>query len=227
MADRRWLARIATPLLAASALAVVIVAGDLPLRAHRDLDSGRSRAAVALRDHVIPFQQWGTKLFTLPHLESAYDHVYYLTEAIPGDQHDAMVADLEQALRENDEVDLFLLAHSNRFIYWASEVPPELREKLRLVYNTGCGDAVQGPSWLALGARAYVGHPSSHSLSPIFYVYFLRRWVRGWSLGDAVSAANGEAHRRVTWFGLDDPAGDPRAVLVGRADLWVGGEAEK
>ena len=43
-------------------------------------------------------------------------------------------------------VDLFLLAHSNKFIVWVAELPPARRAHLRLVYNTGCGDLPQGPS---------------------------------------------------------------------------------
>lgn len=222
-ADRRRLALVATPLLAAGALALVIAVGDVPLRSHRAPDSGHSRAAVALRDDVIPFQKWGTELFTVPHLRSAYDQVYYLTQRTPGDQHQALVDDLTRALRDHDEVDLFLLAHGNRFIDWAREVPAELRHKLRLVYNTGCGNAYQGQEWLELGAQAYVGHASPHSVSPAFYFFFLRRWVRGWSLAEAVEAANRAAHRRMVWFGMDQAWADPRAVLVGRADLWVGG----
>ena len=222
-ADRRRLALIATPLLAASALALVMVVGDIPLRRHRAPGGGHSCAAVALRDDVIPFQKWGTELFTVPHLRAAYDQVYYLTQRTPGDQHQALVNDLTRALRGHEQVDLFLLAHGNRFIDWVAEVPPELRHKLRLVYNTGCANAYQGEEWLALGAEAYVGHPSPHSMSPAFYFYFLRRWVRGWSLGQAVEAANQAAHRRMVWFGMDHDLEDPRATLVGKADLWVGG----
>ena len=50
------------------------------------------------------------------------------------------------------------LAHHNHFLYWVAQLPPEWRVHLRVVYNTGCRDAGQGPSWLKLGARTYVGH---------------------------------------------------------------------
>jgi hypothetical protein len=57
------------------------------------------------------------------------------------------------------------------------------------VYKTGCYDLKQGPLWLSLGAKAYVGHPG-YSVSPVFYFYFLRRWTRGIKLADAIEESN-------------------------------------
>ena len=82
-------------------------------------------------------------------------------------------------------MDLYLLAHHNHYVNWVAQVPAAARSHLRLVYNTGCRDVRQGPRWLNLGARAYVGHPGE-SASPVFYFFFLRRWTRGYSLGEAV-----------------------------------------
>lgn len=212
-----------TPLFCLAALAVAVAVGDMPMGRARSLDTGETRAAVALRDHVIPFQKWGTKLFTLPHLEESYDRVYYLTQETFGDKREELAAAVADALATHDHVDLFLLAHGNRFVDWLDGIDPVARQKLRLVYNTGCGGADQGEDWIALGADAYVGHPALQSLSPVFYVFFLRRWVRGHGLADAVDAANRAAHRRLGWFGLDDPAWAPTAAIAGRADLWIGG----
>src|SRR5688500_15638211 len=104
LADRRTLARCATPVLCAAALALVVAFGDVPRGRARSLDSGESRAVVALRDHVIPFQKWGTKLFTLPHLEESYDRVTYLTQDHRGDKHDELVSALADALATHDHV---------------------------------------------------------------------------------------------------------------------------
>jgi hypothetical protein len=221
--DRRRLALVVTPLLALAALALVIRLGDRPILRQRSLDSAPSRAAVAIRDHVIPFQKWGTKLFTLPLLEEGYDEVYYLTQATFGDQRRELIDAVDDALRHHDQVDIFLLSHGNRFIDWIVLVDPVLREKIRLVYNTGCGNADQGEMWLAAGADAYVGHPAIHSISPAFYFYFLRRWVRGYPLADAVAEANRAAARRLDWFGQAGPFTDATALIIGQSDIWVGG----
>jgi hypothetical protein len=223
--DRRRLALVVPPVLAILALTVVILVGDRPVLRQRSLDTGTTRAAVAIRDHVIPFQKWGTKLFTLPHLEDGYDKVYYLTQATFGDKRHELADAVEDALRHYDEVDIFLLAHGNFFIDWIAGIDPALRQKIRLVYNTGCGNASQGDMWLAEGADAYVGHPALHSVSPAFYFYFLRRWVRGYSLGEAVADANRAAAKRLDWFGQASPLTDATAVLFGPADLWIGAGA--
>jgi len=221
--DRRRLALVLTPLIALAALVLVVIVGDRPILRQRSLDTGSSRAAVAIRDHVIPFQKWGTKLFTLPHLEDAYDRVYYLTQNGYHDKQYTFELAIEDALRHHDQVDIFLLAHGNRFIDWVEHIDPVLRQKIRLVYNTGCGDSRQAPMWLAIGADAYVGHPALHSLSPAFYFFFLRRWVRGYSLAEAVAEANRAAARRLDWFGQAGPLTDATAYVSGRPDLWVGG----
>ncbi len=138
--------------LAVLALGLVIAAADTPVMRRRAAPAGRSRAAVALRDHVVPFQKWGTRLFTVPLLEEGYDRVYYMTQGHPGDRRAEMVAALDEALAKHDDVDLFLLAHGNRFVDWVEEVDPGLRRRLRLVYNTGCAGGWQAEEWLAAGA---------------------------------------------------------------------------
>jgi hypothetical protein len=220
--DRRRLALVATPLLAALALALVMAAGDRPLARRREPGRARTRAAIALRDHVIPFQKWGTRLFTLPLLEEAYNDVVYLTQERPGDKRAELVAALERALADHDDVDLFLLAHGNRFVDWVAAIDPALRARLRLVYNTGCGGAGQADDWLAAGADVYVGHAAPQSMSPAFYFYFLRRWARGWTLDEAVGAANRAAALRLSWFGMTGGPFEAGAEIFGPRELWLG-----
>lgn len=208
----------------------VIVLTDVPLRARVPTGFER-RAAVAIRDDVTPFQKWGSREFTLPYIAKHYGRAWYFT--MSGDQHqieefhDAVGA----ALRQYAAVDLYLLAHSNKLIDWVAALPEEDRARLRLVYNTGCTDLKQGPRWLDLGAKAYVGHPGK-SLSPVFYVYFLRRWTRGESLASAVSESNQRANRvydrlGLASFGLLDPAqlkAESEAIVFGQDTLRIDGE---
>jgi len=147
------------------------------------------RAALAIRDNVTPFQKWGSRNFTLPYLNRYYDAAWYFTQSDPRDCRQLFLARLDEALKRYPQVDLFILAHDNRLVTWIEGLPAEQRERLRLVYNTGCYDLKQGPLWLSLGAKAYVGHPG-YSVSPVFYFYFLRRWTRGIKLADAIEESN-------------------------------------
>lgn len=147
------------------------------------------RAALAIRDNVTPFQKWGSKQFSWPYMDACYDSAWYLTQTNAGGSKEVFLERLEAALERYSEVDLYLLAHSNHYVDWVAQLPAATRSHLRLVYNTGCRDLRQGPKWLSLGARAYVGHPGK-SASPVFYYFFLRHWTRGHSLGEAVDEAN-------------------------------------
>jgi hypothetical protein len=156
-----------------------------------DSVSGRERrAAIAIRDHVIPFQKWGTKLFTLPYLSKYYDKTYYFTQTSRNfrDQREQFVQALNKAIAEHDQVDIFLLAHSNWYVKWIPHEPPYIGT-IRLVYDCGCADASQAGLWRPYGVRSYIAHPQS-GFNSVFYVYFLRRWTRGFSAADATREAN-------------------------------------
>ena len=146
-------------------------------------------AAVAIRDTVPGYQQWSTEKFTVPKLEGGYDAHWYLTESKRGEKHKDFVDVLGEACRKHDAVDVWLLAHGNHYIDWVQELPEAERAKLRLVYDTGGGDSFIGPQWLRLGAKAFVGHPSSN-VAPLFYARFLPAWLEGKPLRDAVDEAN-------------------------------------
>jgi hypothetical protein len=188
---------------------------------------------VAIRDDVPPFQKWGSRTFTWGYLDRYYDSAAYLTQDGPGDRRHEFLARLDAALEGHKQVDLFLLAHRNEFISWVATLPAGRRSRLRLVYNTGCRDLGQGPRWLGLGARAYVGHPGL-SASPVFYVFFLRRWARGYVLRDAVAEANGLmraelARAGALSLGLLDAervSRESEAFCHGDGGLRLGGEGE-
>ncbi len=149
-------------------------------------------AAIAIRDDVPDYQKFATRHFTLAFIAPAYSGFGYFVEGapIPWSQTRAeFLSALERALATYEAVDLFLLAHSNSYLDWIAELDPNLRRHLRLVYNTGCGDAAQGQRWLDLGARAYVGHPGDN-IAPLFDYFFLPEWTAGRRLEDAVASAN-------------------------------------
>ncbi|MCC7073776.1 MAG: hypothetical protein IT383_20875 [Deltaproteobacteria bacterium] len=150
-------------------------------------------AAIALRDLVPAEQMLGTKLFTWPLLAASYDHVTYL-EASDGDDgrvrvQAALAAERAAQGGEACSVDLLFLAHGDQFAAWVEELPKNELPPLRLVYDTGAGDATQGERWLALGARAFVGHPGNN-VAPVFYAFFLPAWLGGATVEDAVASSN-------------------------------------
>lgn len=152
--------------------------------------AARREAAIAIRDEVPGYQQWGSEQFTRPLLTAGYGKAWYLTEQPGSPQREAFQEALRTAAAEFDSVDLFLLTNCNTYyLDWAEEAGPEVRARLRLVYNTGAGGASLGPRWIAAGARSYVGHPGGNA-APIFYAYFLPSWTAGDRLDEAVSRAN-------------------------------------
>jgi hypothetical protein len=164
---------------------MVVALTDRPvLRA--SAETREKRAAVVLRDNVSPIEKWGSRMFTFRRAQGSYDRVWYFTQRYRGDQHSEFVSALDEATRTHESVDVILLAHTNTFVEWVEELPPELRQHLRLVYNTGCRNVSQGSRWLALGAESYVGHPGV-SASPVFYYFILRRWTGGLSLERSVA----------------------------------------
>lgn len=179
-----------------TALVVVIVAGAPSIAATSTTTVRTPRpcsTAIALRDRVPDEQMLGTKAFTVPLLLGTYPEYRYLEASDDDNGRARLVAALAEARAAHDgegcSVDLFLLAHGDDFASWVEAIPPDQVPPLRLVYDTGAGDAAQGPRWLALGARSFVGHPGGN-LAPVFYAYLLPAWLQGEPLGDIVASAN-------------------------------------
>ena len=175
---------------------VVVVASALSIAAMPTTTVRAQRpctTAIALRDRVPDEQMLGTKLFTVPLLLGGYHGYRYLEATDDDDGRARLIAALAEARAENDgegcSVDLFLLAHGDDFASWVEAVSPDERPPLRLVYDTGAGDAAQGPRWLALGARSFVGHPGAN-LAPVFYALFLPAWIAGTPVEEAVAQSN-------------------------------------
>lgn len=190
------------------------------------------RAALAIRDNVTTFQKWGTEVFTRGYLSRYYDDYWYFTQPSGGALEQEFIFSLDQALARYPQVDLFLLAHTNKYVAWVRKLPAERRARLRLVYNTGCHNLPQAQAWLDLGAKTYVGHPGV-SISSVFYYFFMRRWTRGSTVQEAVDAGNALMERtflrgEVISFGRWNAAAFMRESLAsrfGEAGLCIEGHA--
>jgi len=178
------------------ALTIVVINTDYPIIRINKMSS-KSIAALVIRDNVSAFQKWGSKLFTAPYLNLYYNESAYFTQYYLDDKKQDIISTLRNFLETNNYVDIYLLAHSNYYYEYIEEIEPELREKIRLVYNTGCGNFNQSEYWLSLGADIYISHLNEESLSPFFYFYFLRRWTKGYTLEDAVNISNNISINRV------------------------------
>lgn len=227
---RRCPAAGITAAITIACAATIPLATDVPLAKVEVPARSENRAAIAIRDDVTSFQKFGSREFTLPYLEHYYGKAWYFT--LSGDQSQVkeFSTAVGLALKQYAAVDLYLLAHSNELIRWIEILPEADRRRLRLVYNTGCTDLKQGPEWLELGARAYVGH-AGVSMSPVFYVYFLRRWTRGRDLDESVREGNRLAFQVFDTLGLVsfealDAArlkADSEAVIFGDRSIRIDG----
>ena len=128
---------------------LVILLSDTPIFFHKKKDSKYTIAAIAIRDNVIPFQKMGSRLFTVSYLQKKYDHYIYMTQYEEMDKREAFTDSLYGFLKNYDSVDVYLLAHSNYYYSWLDTFPKNLLKKIRMVYNTGCGNSNQTYIWLS------------------------------------------------------------------------------
>jgi len=231
---RRLPAAAITLTLAAMAYGVVLgTVGDVTFRGTTVPQGREHRAALAIRDDVTAFQKWGTEMFTRQYLRRYYDAAWYFTQARKDGQEAEFVACLDGALDRYPQVDLFLLAHTNRYVKWVAGLSEERRRHLRLVYNTGCHNEAQNARWLEVGAEAYVGHPGD-TWSPVFYYFFLRRWTRGSAIDEAVQASNRHMERVlkawewISWGRWDAASliGETTASFHGNGQLRITGHIQ-
>jgi hypothetical protein len=163
---------------------------DFPAVFKKTFQNKKNRCVIAIRDNVNPFQKFGTRLFTEPYLNSAYDKVYYFTQYENDNKKDTFINSLNEALENYETVDIFLLAHGNNFYEWVQEIDTEKVKKIRMVYNTGCSGTLQSGHWMQSGVNSYVSHNGPVSFSPVFYFFFLRRYLCGNSLEEVVDESN-------------------------------------
>ncbi|MBK7857253.1 MAG: hypothetical protein IPJ65_01260 [Archangiaceae bacterium] len=210
---RRWQMGLAvTVVLLGTCGAIALVPRSGPHRA--------GEAAVAIRDAVPGYQQLFTERYTVPRLEAAYERYWYFTEASGLARHRELYQALDEATLHFAHVDLFLLAHGNRYVDIVRRLPDEQRARLRLVYDTGGGSARQGPEWMRLGIGSFVGHPGGN-VAPAFYVEFLPRWLKDQDAPKAVREANLKVHG---W--MYGTVGNVANRFTDRDALWDGTEAQ-
>jgi hypothetical protein len=189
----RLRARLVVTLLPLSMLVAIAAFADRPMP-YSEESGGQRRAALAIRDPVDPVETLATWAFVRPRLEAAYADVRTVTETHRGDpkSREAFVAGFADLAKRFSEIDVWCLAHTNDYVDWLAVLPRGETTKIRLVYNSGCECGEQAPRWLDLGATTYVGHPGTAPHAP-FCALFLRRWLSGLSVRDAVDSANAQA----------------------------------
>jgi hypothetical protein len=189
--SRLVLAFITMVIFVISAGGMVIYLTDRPVVIFSSLQAKKNLAAVAIRDSVPLYQQAATRAFALSYLPQYYDKVYYTTQKHYFDKQKIFIQHMQEALENYSEVDIYILAHGGKpFAAWVEKIPARWRKKIRLVYNSGCGSANESEKWLNIGAKTYIAHQGSKSISPIFLFYFLRRFTRGVELAEAYQEAN-------------------------------------
>lgn len=167
-------------------LALVFYMSDTPMFSR----SEKKGAAIAIRDNVSKFEKNGSLIFSRVCFDRKYVKSIYFTQNFQDEHKQAFTDSLSALLKNYEEVDVYVLAHTNEYFIWLANVDPELRKKINFAYNTGCGNFDQYNIYKDLGADAYIGHKGRESLSPIFYFYFLRRYCSGIETGEATEQAN-------------------------------------
>lgn len=185
------------------------------------------RGAVFFRDHVPEYQRVASREYTLGAFKSGWEHLEYVEATATDDGRVRCLDAIRARAKVDATVDVFFLSNGDAYDGWLVDLEPAVRQKLRLVYNTGGGGASQGPAMLRLGAQAYVGHPGAN-VAPLFYRAFLTRWLEGVSLRKAVDEGNDATKRDVTGLVMKgvskglDAVGGPH---LDPAKLWAGTEA--
>jgi hypothetical protein len=157
-------------------------------------------AAIALRDNVSPLEKRGSALFTVPYLEKYYSDFNYLEAKNDWVTTREFKPYAEQLLKNADSLDVYILSHGNKFYEWFYSMDPEVTKKIRMVYNSGCENDSQCIEYKKFGIKYYVGHTGELSLSPVFYVYFLRRMFSESSVASAVEKSNLKTNFMLDFF---------------------------
>jgi hypothetical protein len=183
-----------------------------------------SIAAISIRDDVSDFEKSGSYMFTNSRLKKTYKQVLYITLDKPWYEDMGLFSEIKTFINKNDRIDIYLLAHGNDIISLFNELDSLQKEKIRIVYNTGCANAKQSYLWLAMGADSYVSHNTAKSNSPIFYFFYLRRWCNGYNLEEAVNQANAKQENIIkvlSVFGFDPLLYDSKAQIYGNLNFKI------
>lgn len=157
-------------------------------------------AVFVIRDSVPAYQRFFTAYFIKDYLGRYYDDVVYECQESQEGAPKHTMNRLQELLKKYEKVDILIMAHTNQYQLWLTNISPKLRSRIRLVYNSGCTNAHQYKEWLGLGISVYVGHKGRVSLSPFFFISFLRKWVNGKPLQYAVNSANSLLPIQIAYF---------------------------
>jgi hypothetical protein len=171
---------------------------DLPRKFENRRDN--VNAALVIRDNVDEAGKRITALYTLPYMDAYYGHFVYVEDADDTATVYTFVDTLNYLLANYDSVDIYILAHSNYYYTYFYSINPEKRSKIRMVYNSGCHNDEQAISWKDLGAKYYIGHQGELSLSPVFYIYYLRRMFEANDFKTAAEQANIYSRQRLKLY---------------------------
>lgn len=197
---KKKLAQILSLLSFSSAIFFVFMLNDnefLKTSNTNDKDHG---AVFVIRDSVPAYQRFFTAYFIKDYLSKYYDAVVYECQESQQGAPKRTMIQLQELLKKYEKVDILIMAHTNQYQKWLTTISPKLRSRIRLVYNSGCTNALQYKEWLGLGISAYVGHKGKISLSPFFFISFLRKWVNGKTLQYAVNSANSLLPIQIAYF---------------------------
>jgi hypothetical protein len=202
----------------------VFLVTDKPFSCKKNNNDLISIGAISIRDDVSDFEKSGSYMFTNSRLKKTYKHVLYITIDKPWYEDMGLFSEIKTFIDKNDKIDIYLLAHGNDMISLFKKLDNQQKEKIRIVYNTGCANANQSYLWLGMGADSYISHNAEKSYSPIFYVFYLRRWCNGYKLEEAVSQANIKQQKIIkvlSFFGFDPLFYDSKAQIYGNLNLKV------
>lgn len=193
---------------------------DSPVLRKESKKNGMKLFAVAIRDSVPFYQKEVTRIFVNNYLNQLYDTVIYLEQHSFFDKQKELPEAIAMAARQSDQVHLYLLSHGGKpYVYWIKNHFANKLKNLELVYHSGCGSTEEAELWKKTGAKTYIAHKGKKSLSPIFLVYFLRRFTRAYPLRRAVQTANRQTEmilKRTAekgWFNINDPAFESIAYI--------------
>ncbi|MBC7862960.1 MAG: hypothetical protein IAF38_08285 [Bacteroidia bacterium] len=186
-------------------LFVSVIVTDYPL-SFSSL-SKKNISAIVLRDNVSPLQKRGTAWLTFHYFEQYYAEFDYIETShrhfYKPDQKE-FIYNLNRLLKSSDSVDVFFLAHGNFYYEMLNEVDSVLRKKIRMAYNSGCGNNDQCLYYQKQKVNYYVAHSGDNSISPVFYIFFIRRLFSEPGLAQAVKKSNEPAEKVLSLFISDE-----------------------
>ena len=150
-----------------------------------------------------PGFNWFSKNFVTG-LMNSYEESRSLEDVDPAKWEafaNAFEAQMSDMLKRLAAVDVFIFSHTNSYYRLFARLAPELRKKIRLVYNAGCYNAMDSDLWMPVGIGAYIGHAAT-SCSPLFVYHFKHYWFWGYTVASATETANEATERDIQSLGF-------------------------